>query len=276
MQWALTRAQMKQLDACQSLSELCAGQWSLDAAIGQPTYEQQLDDHLGQLVRSVLARPALAASAGRDTVPLQHLWLDTSTISPAVWRYVVQLTDLTDLDAWWSPELTHASWCQLSGFHQLETFALRFREPHPGPELFDTLLPLLPPAITLFFVEMYKPTAVQNAWHMGVKQLEMLVRSLPHLRMLHLCHVHIDINALAALSSAAELIDLTLEVCASTKFDAHVLRVALPPLSHLTALHIRDQNDARLTAAEAEPLTRWILARCPKLTRANFKQDLFD
>ncbi len=110
----LTAAQVGQLAACQSLSDLNAGSWSLDAAIGQPNYAQQVDAHLGELVRSVLARPALAAAAGREPVPFQKLDLETTAMTPAVWHHISQLPDLTELNAWWSLDLAAADWKKLS------------------------------------------------------------------------------------------------------------------------------------------------------------------
>ncbi len=111
---------------------------------------------------------------------------------------------------------------------------------------------------------------------MSAEQMALLVRYLPQLQQLCFQRVRIDINAFAALSSAGSLHTLTLKYCASHKFEAPQTRMALPSLPHLTALVIDDSEAARLTAAEAEPLTQWILARCPKLTRASFKQNLLD
>ncbi len=86
--------------------------------------------------------------------------------------------------------------------------------------------------------------------------------------------MRIDIKALAALIGAAGLRTLTLEKCAATKVEATALRVALPPLPNLRSLVIEDSDDARLTTAEAEPLTRGVLARCTQLRRVYFEQNL--
>jgi hypothetical protein len=86
--------------------------------------------------------------------------------------------------------------------------------------------------------------------------------------------VHIDINAFAALSTVAQLNELTLGRCAASKAGAHTQRIALAALAQLTALTITDTDEVRLTAAEGEPLTQWILARCPKLTPASITQNL--
>ncbi len=270
--WSLTSAQVTQLVACQSLTVLSAGQWSLKALIGQPTYQQQVDEHLGQLVRSVLARPSHAAAEGHESAPLHFLDLSTSIMTPAVWRHVSQLTDLTELNTWWSPELAEADWSKLSGMHQLQTLNISFRDGNLSLQHLNWALAALPPSVSS--VHLCCGHVEFPRWNFGVEQMRLLLSSLPHLRCLGVEHLRINIDALTPLAHAPHLHTLIFDGCAGTKAEAQMVRLALPLLPHLTALIIDDEESVRLTTAEATPLTAVLLQRCPKLTRDTFKQNL--
>ncbi len=274
--WSLTSAQVAQLVVCRGLTELFAGQWSLTAAIGQPTYAQQVDEHLGQLVRGVLARPALAAAEGHEPAPLRFLDLSTSMMTPAVWRHVSQLTNQTELNAYWSSQLMIADWNKLSGFRQLQRLVISLHDTSLQPPPRQAILTALPPSVSELQVTYHQPSA---PWRIGREIVDGIVHSLPQMKSLAIGNVHFDIlrwDALAALSRATQLDRLTLKGCAPTKAEARALRVALPSLAKLSQLEITDVEDARLSAAEAEPLTAELLQRCPMLTRAAFTQSLLE
>ncbi len=169
---------------------------------------------------------------------------------------------------------------RLNDMQQLRVISLFFPDTQAQAPPSDAIFAALPPSITELSICCGDWDAAKSPlfpmWRVEEHQLAVLVRSLPQLRILNVGKVHININAFAALSSVAQLNELTLKYCAATQTDALALRRALSPLPHLTTLTLLDEKDARLMAAEAEPLTVALLARCPKLTRANFKQNLKD
>jgi hypothetical protein len=271
----LTPAQVGQLAACQSLKSIHAGRWTREERF--PCTEQQLEERLGQLVRGVLARPALAAAAGREPVPLQKLYLGiASVLTPPVWQFVSQLTDLTELVAWWSLDLTDADWRKLSGMRQLRDLSIAFRDGQTEPPPLDFIFSALPPTLTDLQLQMSTAKHGLPSWLLSAEQMSLLVRTLPHLQSLQLRHVRVDPTALAHLSRLPSLDLLSFDGCAATKAEAVALRLALPPLAHLADLFMEEVEGVRLTAAEAEPLVGEIVARCPKLTRNCFKQNLSD
>ncbi len=66
---------------------------------------------------------------------------------PAGWRHVSQLTDLMELDAWWSPEVTEADWSKLSGMLRLRSVVICFDSADFSLQHLSWALAALPPSV---------------------------------------------------------------------------------------------------------------------------------
>ena len=78
--YRISQAQVCQLAACNNVSELSVGSWN--SVTERQDENQFVGNHLGHLVRSVLARPSLMANY--NIAPLDTLDLTSTIITPAI------------------------------------------------------------------------------------------------------------------------------------------------------------------------------------------------
>ena len=251
--------------------------------------------------------PAAAAASSSSTlssfslpcVPtLQRLSLGGTVMSAAVWAHVSQLVGLTSLaPLCWRADMSASpspspgfgqdqaqagaggcggaaggGWEALGRFSSLHTLDVR-----PHPTEFDSCA--RPLASSDFFLHMLRCRsltflALGPELALTAGQIAAMGPALPQLESLHLRGVSLAPGSARALESlAASLRSLSLEYCSGPKEARSIqLRAELPPLPNLARLVLFDR--CRLTAAEAEPLNAQLLARMPKLTKAQLVQNL--
>lgn len=245
------------LARCRSLHTLDFGDFRINPS--------DLEGGLGRFVESRLTSTKGLAPA----VPMRFLRLNRTRMTHAAWRLVSRLTSLQSL--WpqaWSDDLTAEDWSRLSSFTQLQRLSINTESTDlsSAAKYAAIILPAVLRCSTLTELQLNSGMQITR------DSLESIVAQLPALSFLSLKSVRLE--SVAPLANAASLARLRLSCCSGLTGLPCQWRHTLPALPSLTSLELIDDVQNRLGLRAAAALNRALMARMPKLTLANFQQNL--